>query len=415
MTKIRLLLENGAKSSNCWMCDTPDVIKLKYSFSSKTMYQMDPNICVPDRSNSLSIVTDCRLFLKSAETDKIVQKVTECVKLITTFVSKLLNLKFESSLSGSFAETTKCFGPDEFDFTLGCLHKLEENEDGIPKDQDLALKVYACIDSIIRNAKNGFDFGNLTIESLLYGNKISSIHMLWNGKEMKRLDITVDLAVCYKNIIFKGTRYYMVNRRIRITNHIKEQQMIRKLPLYIRNGLILAKAVRIANIAHPENIERFELQETIKTDDVISSFILKACLFGKDKHKEVFNECLTPHDVATTIYELLQKYLLEKKIESEYSQEKPLECSKCQVERGCCKRRKIMLAIVEKILQWLYANKSMLQNIEFSYERDFSQQYRALALIVLLHRSLSDNDFKTLINKLDKEKFGTLVESLNKW
>ena len=67
----------------------------------------------------------------------------------------------------------------------------------------------------------------------------------------------------------------------------------------MRNGFILAKAVRIAKISKPDNIASFELQETIETDDVISSFILKACLFNYSKEKEDFKSCLTPHLVAT--------------------------------------------------------------------------------------------------------------------
>ena len=92
---------------------------------------------------------------------------------------------------------------------------------------------------------------------------------------------------------------------------------MKDLPEHIRNGFILAKAVRISSIAQPDNMEEFELQESISADDVITSFILKACLFGKEKQKKDFEDCSTAYEVAKTIYKLLREYLLDKKIDSE--------------------------------------------------------------------------------------------------
>ena len=149
--------------------------------------------------------------------------------------------------------------------------------------------------------------------------------------------------------------------------------MIRDLPIYIRKGFILAKAVRIASIAQPDNIEEFELQEKIKTDDVISSFILKACLFRAGKVNTEFNECSTPHDVVTKIYEMLEAGLIKEEVYSEYSRESPINCTHCQVERGCCKRRKLMLAMVEQILQWLKENKNNIQDIDFADDVTFPE------------------------------------------
>ena len=106
--------------------------------------------------------------------------------------------------------------------------------------------------------------------------------MLWSGKEFMELNITVDMAICWKGKVVKRLRHFKHNyggRRLQYSYHLNEQILMKDLPRYIRGGFILAKAVRIASIAQPDNIELFELQETIKTDDVISSFILKACLF----------------------------------------------------------------------------------------------------------------------------------------
>ena len=379
-SKINLLLEYGAKTNKCWMGDMPEDIKLKYGFANKQEYTMNPSLEMTDRSNSLIKVTKCRLFLRSAESKEIIEKVAESVDLLTRRVLECLNIEFSFSLSGSFAEDTKCFAPDEFDFSLeykATVENISEEDLNV-----LPLKVYVFIDSMIRNEDLVLEskMGNLRLVSLLYGDKISNLHFLWTGKETKGLDITVDLAVCKGEKVYKHVRHFKgtQNNALQATNHIKEQQMIRDLPAILRHGFILAKAVRIASIAQPNNIETFDLQETIKTDDVISSFILKACLFGEDIHKEQFNECSTPHDVATTIYELLQEYLNDKHVFSAYNNEDPVGCSFCEVERGCCKRRKLMFAMVEKIRQWLKENRDQLQDIDFVDDVDLGKSYRKM-------------------------------------
>ena len=210
----------------------------------------------------------------------------------------------------------------------------------------------------------------------MYGDKISCLHLSWTSKTNEKLEITADLAVCYQGEVIKRPRHFKdTDTMLRETFHITEQQMMRELPLYIRNGFILAKAVRIASIAQPDNTELFELQEAIKTVDVISSFVLKACLFGKDRHKEAFNKYLTPHDVSTNIYERLQNYLNAKEVKSEYSRESPVNCFGCQVERGSCKRRNLMLAMVRMIIKWLEENKDRLQDIDFADHVDLGEKY----------------------------------------
>ena len=305
--------------------------------------------------------------MKKAETKEICEKVSDSVKLIAEIVTKSLNIQFKSLLSGSFAENTKCFAPDEFDFILECLTRLGEDE-----KIELSLKVYHCIDQSIRSstATNTRENEKFILKSLIYGDKISYLHIIWNGDEFQDLNITVDIAICFKDKVVKRLRHF---RQVRVlgstfmrdTHHIQERKMMKDLPKNVLNGFILAKAVRMASIAQPDNLQSFKLQESIKSDDVISSFILKACLFGYSKQKVEFNSCLAPYDVALHIYELLLKYLNERQVTSECSRENPVDCSFCQVERGCCKQRKLMIAMAKKILQWLKENKGNLQDINF--------------------------------------------------
>ena len=146
------------------------------------------------------------------------------------------------------------------------------------------------------------------------------MHLLWRDECYASLNITADLAVCYQGEVIKRTRYFKETDRettLLRTYHIEEQKVLKSLRVHVRQGYILAKAIRITDISQPGNIETFELQETIKTDDVISSFILKACLFNDIRNtgfflKEEFFDCFTPYDVCTKIYELLYQYLNEK-------------------------------------------------------------------------------------------------------
>ena len=89
-------------------------------------------------------------------------------------------------------------------------------------------------------------------------------------------------------------------------------------------------------------------------------------MFGKHKHKKDYGACLTPYDVTAQIYILLLQYLNKRKVKSKRNNEYPVDCTECEVERGCCKRRKLMLAMVEKILKWLKENKDKLQDIDFA-------------------------------------------------
>ena len=151
--------------------------------------------------------------------------------------------------------------------------------------------------------------------------------------------------------------------------------MMKSLSIHIRNGFILAKAVRIASISQPENLESFGLVEAINVDDVITSFILKAHLFDDVGYKSEFDKSKTSHDVALMIYEHLRTSLKEKLIVSNYAGECPVDCTRCDGEYGCCKQRKLMLAMVEKILEWLKEYKDELQDIDYADDVHLAQCY----------------------------------------
>ena len=71
-------------------------------------------------------------------------------------------------------------------------------------------------------------------------------------------------------------------------------------------------------------------------------------------------------DWAIEIYKKLEKDLRRKKISSWYDEYPRLvDCTDCTVECGCCKRRKLLLAMTSQILAWLRTNEPKLQDVQF--------------------------------------------------
>ena len=75
------------------------------------------------------------------------------------------------------------------------------------------------------------------------------------------------------------------------------------------------------------------------------------------------------------IYEQLRTSLKAKQVMSEHTREFPVYCRGCNHEYGCCKQRKLMLAMVEKILTWLKQHKDELQDIDYADEVHLTQCY----------------------------------------
>ena len=179
--------------------------------------------------------------------------------------------------------------------------------------------------------------------------------------------VFVDVAVCDDFDIAKYDRHAKTeSNQTQETFHKQELQMMKELKPFERHGYILSKAVRIAAVSQPDFVSALGLEEDIYSDNVITSFLLKACLFGAKGIKTDFQECKTSLEVTITIYKLLYTGLKQKLVESIYTKERLVYCRFCRVERGCCKKRLFMKAMVEKILIWLNTNKSHLLDIDFA-------------------------------------------------
>ena len=99
---------------------------------------------------------------------------------------------------------------------------------------------------------------------------------------------------------------------------------------------------------------------------------MKAFLFDYDGYESEFDTSKTCHDVAVMIYEHLLSSLQNKLVRSRYAVERPVDCTECDHEYGCCKQRKLMLAMVEKILEWLKEHKDELQDIDYADDIDLN-------------------------------------------
>ena len=125
---------------------------------------------------------------------------------------------------------------------------------------------------------------NLKFRGVLHENRISKLHFVWNGNDFKNLDIMVDLVICAGDVIAKQRRHmfpaktsyaaqmlYLTellfnpsvklsqNQSLARSTHKIELNLMNKLSKAVKRGYILAKAVRLAAIAKPKNLEWYDL------------------------------------------------------------------------------------------------------------------------------------------------------------
>ena len=171
-----------------------------------------------------------------------------------------------------------------------------------------------------------------------------------------------------QEVIAKGDRYTTCNRNFSLSYSSIEQDVISALQPNIKNGLILAKAVRIASIARPAEdlISQCGLREDIRVDDCITSYMLKSCLMKLLKADELDAFRDTACSCSIKIYQELIKHFTTA-LQISWYEEWNFGCGKgiCKVERDCCKRKKLILAMISQILRWLEQNKQQLNSIDF--------------------------------------------------
>ena len=314
--------------------------------------------------NTLESVISCRQFLKHDETRYICNSIFKVVNDISRNVAKHFKTHVVCELSGSFKENTKVFQPNEFDF----IFKVPKKSNII----DITHEIYSVIEDLIEKHPHSLRTGDERFKtvSLLRCKRISKVHLVWNGSQFENLDILVDIVICNGDEIVKYKGYYTNEVGAVNTFHDTEQSMFNSLSTVLKQGYILAKAVRLAAIAQPMDIGAFELCENINVDDVITSYMLRSCLIGVNIDTSGNKLCKTPSEAAITIYQRLKTIIHKKAMCSMYPYYLSgpcdiFDCTQCTFERGCCKNLKLMLAMTDNILQWLTEHHDTLNKIDF--------------------------------------------------
>ena len=377
--KIELLLKYGADKQALWIGWTYSEVREKYETDCLYMYNATiPQIKTHDKGAIVELIKSCRQFMYKNETKDLIALISKSMNAIGNRVLKVTDTCLHCTIAGSFREKTKCFAPDELDFvfwrnTKKALCRSKGNV------------VYQCIDSLIRSNDKSTQSSDprLKLVCVQFGNNLSSILFKWKGIEFPNLAVKVHVALCTQNKIAKLSRFKedALNKEKFPNHHLYSlHRLIDELNRHEKQGFILAKAVRIASIAQPDNLDSFDLEENIKVDDVITTFLLQMCLPNEVDFKDDFNLCLTPYAVACKIYEILLEQIQSRKLHSNFLNETIYFCSdksdkSCLSDRGCCKHRQMMTAMVAKILSWLQTHGDELKDIDFAddVELDFAE------------------------------------------
>ena len=340
-------------------------------------------------------------FDKEGENESI--KVQKCVEDFVLHITKLVersNKKFAATpiLSGSVAEGTKVGLPDEYDFILH-LHELQDefdkNEDTLEYNSPLRMNfdistifakyLDAFTQQVLQYQQHMKDFHLLKPPLVTVTVKPFSMTLLWNGNCFKYLQINIDFVPAFKISHHKAQARRLIletesaNSQIfavfkqdffksdylRLSYSLYERDLLQALPLYVKNGYRLAKAV-----LHTEVCPNMQLTDrTIASvDKYVTTYMLKTCLLHVVKESEIIhmedNDWLSPLSIkwAIKIYEQMKFFLkiFEGKIPNYFHKTENI-CSSCPIQHHMTdkqqeyskRKQKITLTFIDCILQLL--------------------------------------------------------------
>ena len=278
-------------------------------------------------------------------------------------------------LCGSMSEGTKVYLPNEFDYLcvlekyklrktwLQLLTKFQsslgerlspvdrgsDQKVAIDKVSGLAGAFYDMLEEVLLNLDDHKMAQNKVLlfqKPLIRGNKVSRIQLLWEN-EGKRMPIHIDVIPAFtvnhivtypvycENFytIAKVSRHAQYKRTLdnfTLSYSEVEKEFLRAVPLVVKHGYILAKAVRITCIAKPDEDlrETFALDEDIEIDELVSSHMLKTCLIREFAERK--EDDITAVDVAIKVYEHFHSELKSGVLTSWCNDEiKLYDCSAC--------------------------------------------------------------------------------------
>ena len=178
---------------------------------------------------------------------------------------------------------------------------------------------YSLCREIIRSSdKNAFAPLYLSEHSFDLRDKISQLQLLWRGDDNnEELTVNVDLAPSFKIndhiLIAKKSRHLndleydhktgaIVNTNyFHVSDAEKQRRQIKKLPREAKQGLLIAKAARVASICHPGNLRGLGETDNISATSVITSYMLRSSLLSVPERRDL--PMRTPYEFAQAIYE----------------------------------------------------------------------------------------------------------------
>ena len=339
--------------------------------------------------------------VEQEEKSLIFQTIKSFIETVSLEIAKTNKLfQYRPLRVGSSREGTRPFRSDEFDFILLCLHiqsflditvmELEPSNVCVKVKPDCCqlqeytmenryfnvLKFKTHMDIIFKQAAlrvldNGAFTDFLFIDPSFFEIKpISCIHLNWRGLHYKDMEIKIDLVPAFrienynfpKKYTHQTCEHYVFCRNTRVDTletvfpvafSNVELTLIQSMPDSARNGLKLAKGMRISTL-FPSEIMR-QIQDVYSIEDCAKTYMLKMSLiYCHAVVRSKWSRDLLPEQWAFLVYRNLEKRLLTTGIiESVFSLTPESFLFKCshplyidlQLEGKCCINRKNLLLI----------------------------------------------------------------------
>ena len=346
---------------------------------------------------------------RQKESKNIRKYVEEFVHDITKKLASL-NKQFAATpiLSGSVTEGTKVGLPDEYDFILH-LHGLQAEFNLSQKESEQPFAPYFSADMPVPYLFKGYrDAFNEQVKKYEHGKNFFlhksagtgtdlgpfKITLSYTGTIFKDLKVDIDVVLAFKiteqtghaaelylspasakSPMFAVVKDSMVgDENLRVSFSFYEKDLIKSVPVHIKFGYCLAKAVR-----HTELCPRLKIygKALASVYEYVTTYMLKTCLFHalkehQQSHSEE-NEWLSPLSIkwAIRIYEKMKFFLeiFEGKIPSYFQWGADIGSRyhiifQHGVHQEECrrKRQKITLIFINYILQLL--NKLLQQRLQ---------------------------------------------------
>ena len=224
--------------------------------------------------------------------------------------------------------------------------------------------------------------------------KIACVHLMWTGDVFGNTMVCVDLVPAFAlppsfepatelplptanqpcHIVAKKSRHSSSRQRedflFSYSYALHENECMIQLPAELRQGYTLAKALRIAAISKPTDIDGLvlDMEKEYNNEDIITSYMLKTCLFTVYKeHAETNNLYGTVRAWTERVYKRLHKAVRHRKLPTYYGDGVLFQCKESTDDKNvCCQDRLLIMRMCDAILNWLQANKTevdlMLQN-----------------------------------------------------